>query len=79
MIARLKVSENSKWQISLVYKCFASANHIAWTPPNYALTRKIPFIPLESEIDALIAGCGRKIATILKLIKETGMSTAING
>jgi integrase len=73
VIARLEISENSKWQISLVYKCFASANHIAWTPPNYALTRKIPFIPLESEIDALIAGCGRKIATILKLIKETGM------
>jgi len=72
-IAGLDNSENTKWQISLMYRCFASTNHITWTPPNYAFTRKIPFIPLESEIDALIAGCGRKTATILQLIKETGM------
>lgn len=33
----------------------------------------MPFIPLESEIDALIAGCGRKTSTVLQLLKETGM------
>lgn len=30
-------------------------------------------IPLESEIDALIAYCGKKTSTILQLLKETGM------
>jgi len=35
--------------------------------------RKIPFIPTETEIDHLIAGCGRKTATLLQLLKETGI------
>lgn len=33
----------------------------------------MPFIPLESELDALIAASGKKTATILQLLKETGM------
>jgi len=73
VIACMETSENTKWQISLMYALFASTNHITWTQPSYAFTRKIPFIPLESEIDALIAGSGKKTATILQLIKETGM------
>lgn len=36
-------------------------------------TKEIPFIPLEKEIDALIAGCGKKVAASLQLLKETGM------
>jgi integrase len=28
---------------------------------------------LEKEIDALIIGCGKKVAASLKLLKETGM------
>ena len=35
--------------------------------------RKIPFIPLESEIDCLIAGTGKTTSLILQLLKETGM------
>lgn len=34
---------------------------------------RMPFIPKEAEIDALIAGCGKKTATLLQLIKETAM------
>jgi len=34
---------------------------------------KLPFIPLESEIDALISGSGRKTACLLQLLKGTGM------
>ncbi|MBN1245112.1 tyrosine-type recombinase/integrase [Candidatus Bathyarchaeota archaeon] len=33
----------------------------------------MPFILTEQEIDQLIAGCGRKTATILQVIKKTGM------
>jgi len=42
----------------------------AWRPPKYEQTRKLPFIPLESELDALIASAGKKMATILQLLKE---------
>ena len=44
-----------------------------WDPPRCKVTRKIPFIPMEQELDALIAGCGRKTASFLQLLKETGM------
>jgi integrase len=43
-----------------------------WEPPKYKPTRKLPFIPTEQEINQLIAGCNRKTATFLQLLKETG-------
>ena len=44
-----------------------------WDPPKYKPVEKIPFIPTEKEIDEFIAGCGRKTAAYLQLLKETGM------
>lgn len=46
---------------------------LTWEPPKYTVTRKIPFIPTEQEIDALIAGCSKTVATFLQLLKETAM------
>jgi integrase len=34
---------------------------------------KLPFIPTETELDQLIAGCSPRISTYLQLLKETGM------
>jgi len=47
--------------------------HIPFQKPNYRRIEKLPFIPLESEVDQLIAGVGKKAATFLQLIKETGI------
>jgi len=44
-----------------------------WEPPRYKRVRKLPFIPTDAEIDQLIAECGPKTATLLQLLKETGM------
>jgi len=41
--------------------------------PRYRKVEKLPFIPLESEIDELIAGMGKRMACFLQLMKETGM------
>jgi len=73
VIARQEVSESTKLQMACAYDSYASSNQIKWEIPNYRQVQKLPFIPLESEIDALIAGCGKKTATVLQLIKETGM------
>jgi integrase len=45
---------------------------IQWKPPKYSCENEIPYMPSETEIDTLIAGCGKKIATYLQLIKDTG-------
>ena len=42
-----------------------------WDPPIYGRIRKLPFIPKEEEIDALIASCSPKCATLLQILKET--------
>lgn len=34
--------------------------------------QKLPWLPLEREIDELIAGCSRKASAFLQLLKETG-------
>ncbi|MEM2995824.1 MAG: tyrosine-type recombinase/integrase [Candidatus Bathyarchaeia archaeon] len=44
-----------------------------WDPPKYRRVQKLPFIPTEEELDQLIASCGKKTATFLQLLKETGM------
>ncbi|UCH69631.1 MAG: tyrosine-type recombinase/integrase, partial [Candidatus Bathyarchaeota archaeon] len=41
--------------------------------PRYRRVEKLPWVPTESEVDQLIAGCSHRIATFLQLLKETGM------
>jgi integrase len=45
---------------------------IPFTKPRYERIEKLPFIPLENEIDLLIGGCGPKTSTVLQTLKETG-------
>jgi len=45
---------------------------IQWKPPRYSYESEIPYMPTEQEIDILVAGCGKKAATYLQLLKDTG-------
>jgi integrase len=71
-IASEKVQDSTKALYVGVYKVFADYCGLSWKPPTYKYTRKLPFIPLESEIDQLIAGFKKRTATFLKVLKETG-------
>jgi integrase/transposase-like protein len=55
------------------YQTFLNMIGLTWQPPSYQVIEELPFIPLEEEIDALISGCGKKVATTVQLLKETGM------
>jgi integrase len=66
-------SKSTKCTVVAAYNAFTSFNGIIWNPPRYEFERKLPFIPLESEIDALIANSNKKMATLLQLLKETGI------
>jgi len=54
------------------YDLFARWMGIEWERPKYKPARKLPFIPLEREIDDLIASCNKYVATFLQIAKETG-------
>ena len=66
-------SEKRKRDAIMAYTAFLKKHGKTWEPPHCNIARKIPFIPLEQELDALIAGCGKKTSTFLQLLKETGM------
>ncbi len=53
------------------YKCFTQLFDLSWIPPKTRVQRKLPFIPTEDEINQLIAGCGKKTATFLQVLKDT--------
>ena len=72
-IARTENSESYKLLMCIAYEGFAGRNGITWTRPKYKQCDKLPFVPHESELDELIAGCSKKTATMLRLLKETAM------
>src|SRR6266705_4669185 len=54
------------------YALLARSLGFAFQKPRYERIEKIPCIPLETEIDALISGTGPKTSAVLQLLKETG-------
>ena len=66
-------SQNRRRNIINAYTLFLKINRMQWEKPLCNVVRKIPFIPTEQEIDQLIAGCPKKTATFLQLLKETAI------
>jgi len=56
----------------IVFGSFLKFNNQSWQPPRYRPAEKIPYVPTEADIDQLIAGSGRILATFLQFLKETG-------
>ena len=73
VIAKQRWSENRRKNVINAYDLFAKFMGLQWEKPKCRPERKIPFIPTEEELDALIAASGKKLAAMLQLLKETGM------
>jgi integrase len=73
VIAKQSWSGNRKRNVIVVYTKFLAYLGMSWEPPAYSITRKIPFIPTEHEIDDLIAGCSPTVSVFIQLLKETAM------
>jgi len=71
-IARQGWSEGRKSNAVKAYTNFLKMVGGAWQPPICRDVRKLPFIPLEREIDDLIASCNQHVAAFLRIGKETG-------
>ena len=68
-----KWSHNRRRNVINTYTTFLRFNDMKWDKPKCRVERKIPFIPMEKEIDASIAGSNKKLAAFLQLPKETAM------
>ena len=73
VIAKQKWSSARRYNVISAYNSFLKFIGLSWEKPKCKVERKIPFIPTEAEIDALIAGSGRKLSAFLQLLKETAM------
>lgn len=69
--------ESTKRLASFTYRHFAKTFDIQlpcfWNWEKWKKQHKLPFVPLEKEVDQLIAGCNPKTAAFLQLLKETGL------
>jgi integrase len=72
------LAKNERWSNSTkslavaVYTAFLKFQGMSWKPPKHKQQEKLPFIPIEKEIDDLIAHSGWKLSVALKIAKETG-------
>lgn len=68
-------SDGSKYHAAEAYLKFCEISKISIPLDinfhKFKPNLKLPWIPLETEIDQLIAGCSRKVAAFLQLLKET--------
>jgi integrase len=64
-------TETRKHNLTKAYRCFLNTHGIKAALPKYKITRKLPFIPTEEEIDQLIASGYHQMATLLQTLKET--------
>ena len=71
-LAKASWKESTKITIVGILTVWFRFLKLQWEPPEYIAEAKIPFIPTEQELDALIAASGKKTATYLQLMKETG-------
>jgi integrase len=73
-IAKQKWQEGTKVTYVNSFSKFAERNGVRFDKPRYRVDhQKLPFVPTESELDQLISACSKKIGTLLRLLKETGM------
>ena len=73
VIAQQSWSKARKNLAVVAYDSFLKMVGGHWDRPKYRREKKLPFVPMEEEIDQVIAGCNKKTATFLQLLKETGM------
>ena len=60
-----------KHNMALAYTTFLTMHNIVWQPPRYKISQKLPWVPLEEELDQLIASASKRISIWLQALKET--------
>jgi hypothetical protein len=70
-LSRFNWMEATKEMACGAYALYAKQHGFTFVPPRYRRVEKLPFIPLESEIDQLIASMSLKTSTFLSILKDT--------
>ena len=71
-LSTLKWKNSTKNNFIMTYTNFLKSIDKTWKKPTYTKEDKKPFIPMEQELDQLIASTGNTMSTLLQMLKETG-------
>jgi integrase len=71
-LARRDVTEGTKEKYCWVYERYLRQHGIRWDRPRYRRIERLPFVPSELDIDQLVGGFSKRLATIVLFVKETG-------
>jgi integrase len=72
VIASQDWCEGRKRNAVHAYSSYLKMRGSSWDPPKYRIVQKIPWVPQETIVVQLIAGCPNKYKPFLQLLKETG-------
>jgi len=72
VICAYPVSEARKELLANAYDYYCEYRGFQWIKPHFAREDKAIFLPLESELNALVANTREKLSVYLQLLKETG-------
>ena len=72
VLATENLTQSKKLQCVTAYRSYTKIFKIPWEPIRVKYTPKKPFVPIETEIDQLIAASGKRTAAMLQTLKDTG-------
>ncbi len=72
LATRKSWSDGYKMLLLYAYENFLQMEQLTWIRPHYCQQERLPFIPTETELDQLIASCGKKLSIFLQGLKDTG-------
>ena len=71
-IAKQPWAPSTKKRAVWAYTHFLEMQGLTWEMPKYKVSNTLPFVPLEEEVDQLIAALGKKNSIFTQTVKETG-------
>jgi integrase/recombinase XerD len=72
-VAKAKWKNSTKTAFCFIYDRYVKFIGAKWEKPAFKKEQRLPFIPTEQEIDSLIASANINTASLLQLLKETGV------
>ncbi|MEM3770308.1 MAG: tyrosine-type recombinase/integrase, partial [Candidatus Bathyarchaeia archaeon] len=71
-IASKNVSEARKEVLVNCYARYCKWKGLPFIKPNYRRVKKLPYVPLENEVDMLVSALPKRLSVFCQFIKETG-------
>jgi len=72
-VATLDRKDGYKRNLIMAYEHYVKLYGLTWTKPKYQENAKMPKIPLEAKIEAIMANASLKTATAIAISRDTGL------